>query len=181
MARTDQSVGVWKAPAGLKADFQGGIFDVETILSDPENGILNKEAINCLRLFPSGLVCWGARNMIGTDDSTETDYRYVPARRLALFIEESLYRGTKFAVFEPNDEPLWAQLRASVTGFMRRLFRAQALQGRTEDEAFFVKCDSETTTADDQNLGIVNILVGFAALKPAEFIIITIQQLAREV
>ena len=163
MARTDQSVGVWKAPAGLKADFQGSIFDAEAILSDPENGILNKEAINCVRLFPSGLVCWGARTMIGTDDSTETDYRYIPARRLALFIEESLYRGTKFAVFEPNDEPLWAQLRSSVTSFMRRLFKAGALQGRTEDEAFFVQCDSETTSADDQNLGIVNILVGFAA------------------
>jgi hypothetical protein len=180
MARTDQAIGVWKAPAGLKADFQGRIFDVESSLSDPENGILNKEAINCLRMFPSGLVCWGARTMIGTDDSSEVDWRYVPVRRLALYIEESLYRGTKFAVFEPNDEPLWAQLRGSVTSFMRKLFKAQALAGRTEDEAFIIKCDRETTTPEDQNQGIVNIIVYWAPVKSAEFIITTIQQMARE-
>ena len=114
------------------------------------------------------------------DDSSETDWKYIPVRRLALYIEESLYRGTKFAVFEPNDEPLWAQLRSSVTSFMRRLFKAGALQGETENEAFFVKCDNETTSADDQNLGIVNIQVYFAAAKPAEFIKITVQQMALE-
>jgi hypothetical protein len=118
--------------------------------------------------------------LAGSDDSGETDWKYIPVRRLALYIEESLYRGTKFAVFEPNDEPLWTQLRASVTSFMRRLFKAGGLQGSSENEAFFVICGRETTSFDDQNQGIVNIQVGFAALKPAEFIVITIQQMARE-
>ena len=178
-ARIDSSGGggVWTAPAGVSADIRGAISDLETSLTDAENGPLNKEGVNCLRKFPTGIVSWGARTIDGADDFG-SEWKYVPIRRLALFIEESLYRGTKFAVFMPNDEPLWAQLRGSITTFMRSLFRAQAFQGKTEDEAFFVKCDSETTTPDDQNKGIVNILVGFAALKPAEFVVITIQQMA---
>jgi Bacteriophage tail sheath protein len=171
--------GVWTAAAGMSADIRGGISDLEIILTDAENGPLNKEGVNCLRRFPTGIVSWGARTLDGADDFG-SEWKYIPVRLLALLIEISLYRGTKFAVFLPNDEPLWAQLRGSITTFMRRLFRAQAFQGKTEEEAFFVKCDSETTTPDDQNQGIVNILVGFAPLKPAEFVVITIQQMAGE-
>ncbi len=120
--------------------------------------------------FPHyGSVVWGARTMRGADVAAD-EYKYVPVRRTALYIEESLYRGTKWVVFEPNDEPLWAQIRLNVGAFMHDLFRKGAFQGQTPQEAYFVKCDKETTTQNDINLGIVNILVGFAPLKPAEFV-----------
>jgi len=180
MARTDDTSGVWKAPAGLKADLQGGSFDLETVLSDDENGILNKEAINCLRLFPIGLVCWGARTMAGADDN-DTEKKYVSLTRFIDFVKISLYRGTKFAVFELNNEQLWAQLRNSITTFLRSLFRAGALQGRTEAEAFIVICDNETTTDYDQKRGIVNIEVYLRTNQTAEFIHITLQQKAGEI
>ena len=105
----------------------------------------------------------------------------MPVRRLALFIEESLYRGTQWVVFEPNDEPLWSQIRLNVGAFMQNLFRQGAFQGSTPRDAYMVKVDSETTTQNDINLGIVNIVVGFAPLKPAEFVIIKIQQLAGQI
>jgi uncharacterized protein len=176
MARTDATRGVWKAPAGLEADLRG-ILDLEVNLTDKENGVLNKLGVNCLRKFPSGFVNWGARTMAGSDDES-SEWKYIPIRRLALFLEESLYRGTKWIVFEPNDEPLWAQIRLNLRAFMNGLFRQGAFQGSTPDKAFFVKCDGETTTQADRNLGIVNIEVGFAPLKPAEFVIIKIQQIA---
>jgi phage tail sheath protein FI len=129
-----------------------------------------------LRSFPAyGRVVWGARTMRGSDAQAD-EYKYVPIRRLALFLEESLYRGTQWVVFEPNDEPLWAQVRLNLGVFMNGLFRQGAFQGSTPQEAYFVKCDKETTTQADRNLGIVNIEVGFAPLKPAEFVVITIQQ-----
>jgi phage tail sheath protein FI len=106
-----------------------------------------------------------------------SEWKYVPVRRLALMLEESLFRGTKWVVFEPNDEPLWAKIRLNVGAYMTSLFRQGAFQGVTPKEAFFVKCDAETTTQDDRNKGIVNILVGFAPLKPAEFVVISIQQM----
>ncbi len=118
--------------------------------------------------------------MDGHDNNTNADWKYIPVRRLTLFLEESLYRGTKWVVFEPNDEPLWAKIRLNVGAFMKRLFRQGAFQGSTPDKAFYVKCDSETTPQADINLGIVNIEVGFAPLKPAEFVIIKIQQMAGE-
>jgi hypothetical protein len=137
--------------------------------------------INCLRTFPiTGTVVWGARTLRGADQLAD-EYKYVPVRRLALFIEESLYRGTQWVVFEPNDEPLWAQIRLNVGAFMQSLFRQGAFQGQTPKEAYLVKCDKETTTQTDINLGIVNIVVGFAPLKPAEFVIIKIQQLAGQI
>lgn len=179
MARTDSTRGVWKAPAGTEADIRG-IVGLERRFSDPENGVLNPKGINTLRVFPNGIVNWGARTMDG-DDDFGSEWKYIPVRRLALFIEESLYRGTKWVVFEPNDEPLWAQIRLNVGAFMHNLFRQGAFQGRTPREAYLVKCDSETTTQNDINLGIVNILVGFAPLKPAEFVIIKIQQLAGQI
>lgn len=176
MARIDSTRGVWKAPAGIEADIRGAL-DLEVNLTDRENGVLNQLAVNCLRKFPNGFVNWGARTLDGTEDST-SEWKYIPIRRLALYLEESLYRGTKWVVFEPNDEPLWAQIRLNLNAFMMSLFRRGAFQGSTPDKAFFVKCDGETTTPDDRNRGIVNIEVGFAPLKPAEFVIIRIQQMA---
>ncbi len=176
MSRIDSARGVWKAPAGVEADLRG-ITDVEVNLTDKENGVLNKLGVNCLRKFPSGFVNWGARTMDGSDD-IGSEWKYIPIRRLALFLEESLFRGTKWVVFEPNDEPLWAQVRLNLNAFMMGLFRQGAFQGSTPDKAFYVKCDGETTTASDRNLGIVNIEVGFAPLKPAEFVVIKIQQIA---
>lgn len=176
-ARTDATRGVWKAPAGTEAALVG-VQDLTYRLTDGENGILNPRGVNCLRLFPVfGAVCWGARTLQG-DDAQASEWKYIPVRRTALFIEESLYRGTQWAVFEPNDEPLWAQLRLNVGAFMNTLFRQGAFAGATPREAYLVKCDRETTTADDVNRGIVNILVAFAPLKPAEFVIVKIQQLA---
>lgn len=180
MARTDSQRGVWKAPAGLDAALNG-IQGLQVSLTDDENGLLNPLGINCLRSFPvNGRVVWGARTLRGADQLAD-EYKYIPVRRTALFIEESLYRGTQWVVFEPNDEPLWAQIRLNVGAFMQNLFRQGAFQGKTPREAYFVKCDKETTTQNDINLGIVNILVGFAPLKPAEFVIIKIQQMAGQI
>jgi hypothetical protein len=176
MARTDSQRGVWKAPAGTEAALVG-VLDLEVNLTDPENGVLNKLGVNCLRKFPTGIVNWGARTLDGSDD-IGSEWKYIPIRRLALFLEESLFRGTKWIVFEPNDEPLWASIRLNLNAFMLSLFRQGAFQGSTPDKAFYVKCDGETTTQNDRNLGIVNIEVGFAPLKPAEFVIIKIQQIA---
>ena len=179
-ARIDGTRGVWKAPAGLEATVLG-VRGVAQRMSDAENGLLNPQAINAIRQFPNGIVIWGSRTLAGFDNSGQDDYKYVPVRRLALFLEESLYRGLQFAVFEPNDEPLWAQIRLAAGAFMNNLFRQGAFQGQKASDAYFVKCDAETTTQNDINLGIVNVIVGFAPLKPAEFVIITIRQLAGQV
>lgn len=179
-ARTDTQRGVWKAPAGQDAGMLG-VRGLSYKMTDGENGVLNPIGVNCLRTFPIvGNVVWGARTMEGAD-RLASEWKYLPVRRTALFIEESLYRGTQWAVFEPNDEPLWAQLRLNIGAFMQNLFRQGAFQGSSAKEAYFVKCDSDTTTQNDINLGIVNIIVGFAPLKPAEFVIIKIQQMAGQV
>ncbi len=176
-ARTDSRRGVWKAPAGLEANLIG-VPELSVGLTDEENGELNPKGINCLRAFPTGgRVVWGSRTLRG-DDGLADEYKYIPVRRTALYIEESLYRGTQWVVFEPNDEPLWAQIRLNVGAFMNNLFRQGAFQGKASREAYFVKCDKETTTQNDINLGIVNIHVGFAPLKPAEFVVLKIQQIA---
>ena len=133
------------------------------------------------RQFPVyGRVAWGARTLEGNDQQG-SEWKYIPVRRLALYIEESLFRGTQWVVFEPNDEPLWSQIRLNLGAFMHTLFRQGAFQGSTPRDAYFVKCDKETTTQDDINRGVVNILVGFAPLKPAEFVIIQIQQIAGQI
>jgi hypothetical protein len=169
MASSDLSRGVWKAPAGIETAL-GGIEGLELKLSDGENGMLNPIGINCLRTFPIlGSVIWGARTLRGADIE-EDDYKYVPVRRLTLYVEESLYRGTKWAVFEPNDETLWSSLRTSIGSFMADLSR----QGAFYD--FQVICDKTTTTARDIELGIVNVIVAFAPVKPAEFVVLKIQQ-----
>jgi phage tail sheath protein FI len=170
-ARTDANRGVWHAPAGVEAGIPG--FDgLELELTDDSNGKLNPLGINCLRSFHDrGLVVWGARTLRGAD-SLNDDYKYVPVRRLMLYIEESLRRGTQWAVFEPNAEPLWAALRLQVGEFLHRLW----VQGAIYDK--FVTCDATTTTQADIDAGVVNIVVGFAPLKPAEFVILMIQQIA---
>ena len=179
MARIDGTRGVWKAPAGTEAGLRG-VIGLEHRFSDAENGVLNPRAINTIRIFPNGIVNWGARTMDGENDFG-SEWKYVPVRRLALFMEESLYRGLKWAVFEPNDEPLWSQIRLNVGAFMHNLFRQGAFQGSKPKDAYFVKCDSETTTQNDIDLGIVNIWIGFAPLKPAEFVVLYLQQMAGQI
>ncbi len=179
-ARTDSQRGVWKAPAGTLASI-GGIVGQSVALTNGENGELDPLGVNCLRTFPAtGTVVWGSRTLQG-DDRLGSQWKYIPVRRTALYIEESLYRGLQWVVFEPNDEPLWAQIRLNVGAFMHDLFRKGAFQGQTPKDAYLVKCDKETTTQTDINNGIVNILVGFAPLKPAEFVILQIEQLAGQI
>ena len=179
-ARIDSNRGVWKAPAGTEASLRG-VSKLEYKLTDREHGVLNPLGINGLRNFPVyGTICWGARTLDGAD-ALASEWKYIPVRRLALFLEESLYRGTHWVVFEPNDEPLWAQIRLNVGAFMNNLFKQGAFQGTTPREAYLVKCDRETTTQNDINQGIVNIVVGFAPLKPAEFVFIKIKQLAGQI
>ena len=178
-AATDAARGVWKAPAGTQATLSG-VQSMVYKLTDPENGVLNPLGLNCFRIFPVyGPVLWGARTLVGADAMT-SQWKYVPVRRMALFLEESLYRGTKWVVFEPNDEPLWAAIRLNVGALMQTLFLQGAFQGKTPAQAYFVKCDSETTTQADIDQGVVNILVGFAPLKPAEFVVIKIEQLTAQ-
>lgn len=176
-ARTDTQRGVWKAPAGVDASLNG-VQALTVPMTDLENGQLNPLGVNCLRAFPLiGPVVWGARTVRGADILAD-QWKYIPVRRTALYIEESLYRGTKWVVFEPNDEPLWSQIRLNVGAFMNGLFRQGAFQGRTPQDAYLVKCDSANNPQGDIDRGIVNILVGFAPLKPAEFVLIHIQQVA---
>lgn len=180
MSRTDATRGVWKAPAGLDATLVG-VPALSVSLTDAENGQVNPLGVNCLRVMPAaGRIVWGARTLQG-DDRMASEWKYIPVRRLALYLEESLYRGTQWIVFEPNDEPLWAQIRLNLGAFMHGLFRQGAFQGTTPKDAYFVKCDKETTTQNDINLGVVNIIVGFAPLKPAEFVVIKIQQMAGQI
>ncbi|MBO1350449.1 MAG: phage tail sheath family protein [Hormoscilla sp. GUM202] len=176
-ARTDATRGVWKAPAGFEAVLRG-VTGLSVPLTDAENGELNPKGINCLRVMPpAGKVVWGARTRMG-DDMLASEWKYIPVRRLALFLEETLYRSTQWAVFEPNDEPLWSQLRLNIGAFMQNLFKQGAFQGSSPKDAYFVKCDKETTTQYDIDRGIVNIMIGFAPLKPAEFVILKFQQIA---
>jgi phage tail sheath protein FI len=174
-ARTDASFGVWKAPAGTGATLNA-VSGLSLSVDDTENDELNALGINCLRSFPKlRLLVWGARTMVGGDQST-SQWKYVPVRRLALFLEGSIERGTQWAVFVPNDEPLWTQLSLNIEAFMIGLWCKGAFQGTTPKTALFVKCDHETMTQDDIQKGLVNIIVGFAPLKPAEFVILKFQQ-----
>ncbi|MEE1782965.1 phage tail sheath C-terminal domain-containing protein [Streptomyces sp. SP17BM10] len=179
-ARTDVARGVWKAPAGTDAGLAGVVAPLVP-MTDPENGILNPYGVNCLRQRPVfGNLVWGARTLVGADVLAD-QWKYVPVRRTALFIEESLFRGTQWVVFEPNDEPLWSSIRLNVGAFMNTLFRQGAFQGRTPRDAYQVVCDATNNPQNDIDRGIVNIQVGFAPLKPAEFVIIHIQQLAGQI
>jgi phage tail sheath protein FI len=175
-ARTDLDRGLWKTPAGIATGI-GGALGLTDVLTDFDSGTLNPIAINALRTMPIvGNVIWGGRTMLGTDVEA-SEWKYLSVRRLALFIEESLFRGTQWVVFEPNDEPLWAQIRLNVGTFMHTLFRQGAFQGAAARDAYFVKCDRDSNPQEDIDRGIVNIIVGFAPLKPAEFVVIQLQQM----
>jgi hypothetical protein len=172
-ARIDAKRGVWKAPAGTETNLGGAVGLVKET-SDAEQDTLNPIGVNVIRSFPaSGLVVWGARTV-----TSDPEWRYVPVRRTAIFLEQSIYNGIQWAVFEPNDETLWSSLRLNVNAFMTTQFQNGAFQGRSAGEAFFVKCDDKTTTQADIDAGIVNVLVGFAPLKPAEFVVLKLSQKA---
>jgi uncharacterized protein len=173
-ARIDAKRGVWKAPAGTEANL-GGAVGLSADIGDAQQDFLNPIGVNVIRQFPAaGLVIWGSRTLA---TKTDPEYRYVPVRRIAIYLEQSLYNGIQWAVFEPNDEDLWASLRLNIGAFMLLQFRAGAFQGKTPSEAFFVKCDATTTTQADIDAGVVNILVGFAPLKPAEFVVLRLTQI----
>jgi len=177
-ARTDATRGVWKAAAGLEAGITG-VLGLAYRLTEADSATLNRLGANALRTFDAaGTVIWGARTLQG-EDTLVSDYKYIPVRRLALYLEESVIRGTQWALFEPNDEPLWAQIRLVVGGFMEDLFRQGAFRGTSSRDAYFVTCDRETTTQADVESGVVNILIGFAPSKPAEFVVIPIRRTAR--
>ncbi|EXU69384.1 tail protein [Streptomyces sp. PRh5] len=177
MARTDAERGVWKAPAGTEARL-AGVYSLAVQLTDRENGLLNPLGINCLRTFPVvGPLVWGARTLRGAD-ALDSEWKYVPVRRLALHIEESLRRGLQWVVFEPNTEQLWQQIRLNASGYLHTLFEKGAFKGGTPRQAYFVKCDKDTTTDEDIANGVVNVVVGIAPVKPAEFVIVKIQQMA---
>jgi phage tail sheath protein FI len=179
MSRTDAVRGVWKAPAGTDANIVGAQ-DLTVNITDADSGRLNPLAINAIRRMPAaGIVVWGARTLEGVDQLV-SEWKFLSVRRLALYLEESMLRGTQWAVFEPNDESLWAQIRLTVGGFMHNLFRQGAFAGRSAGDSYFVLCDGTTTPQEDIDRGVVNVIVGFAPLKPAEFVIVKIQQIAGE-
>jgi phage tail sheath protein FI len=173
-ARVDGTRGVWKAPAGVEASVRG-VAGLEYVVEDGDQDQLNPEGVNCLRALPSyGSVVWGTRTL---STKANPEWRYVPVRRTAIYIESSIYNGIQWAVFEPNDHRLWSSLRANIGAFMDGLFRAGAFQGQKASDAYFVRCGlGDTMTQDDIDRGQVIAIVGFAPLKPAEFVIVRIQQ-----
>jgi phage tail sheath protein FI len=176
MARTDGQWGVWKAPAGVQSTVRGATGSSPALTPD-DNDVLNRDGVNGLRELPgSGVVVWGARTLAGAD-RLGSEWKYVPVRRLALYLEESVGRGLQWAVFEPNAEPLWARIRAAVEAFVNDLFRQGAFKGRSAREAYFVRCDRGTMTQADIDRGIVNAVIGVAPLRPSEFVIVQIRQI----
>lgn len=170
-ARTDITRGVWKAPAGIEASVPNSV-GLQALLLDSDQDMLNPASLNCLRQFPGvGIVSWGTRTL-----SADPEWRYVPVRRMGLFLKESLRRGLKWAVFEPNDQELWGRIKINIEAFMMTLFRQGAFQGGTPDEAFSVQCDRSTNPQENVDAGIVTAKVAFAPLKPAEFVVIEISQ-----
>ena len=173
-AKTDGRRGVWKAPAGMETSLLG-VAGLQYIVEDGEQDQLNPLGINCLRKMPAaGPVIWGSRTL---STKTNPEWRYVPVRRTAIFIEQSIYNGIQWAVFEPNDHRLWSSLRLNIDSFMNGLFRSGAFQGEKASDAYFVRCGlGDTMTQGDIDRGQVIVIVGFAPLKPAEFVIVRIQQ-----
>jgi Bacteriophage tail sheath protein len=176
-ASTDDARGVWKAPAGTAAAI-AGISDLAVHIDDGESGVLNPIAVNCLRNLPLiGPVSWGARTVAGADQLA-SQWKYIPVRRTALFIEESLRRGTQWVLFEPNAEPTWSAIRLNVGAFMNGLYKQGAFGGATPSQAYLVQCDASNNPQANIDQGILTILVGFQPLYPAEFVVIQIEQLA---
>ncbi|HEY4364600.1 MAG TPA: phage tail sheath C-terminal domain-containing protein [Bryobacteraceae bacterium] len=179
-AATDSARGVWKAPAGLATTLLDttGVVTPGGLMTDSRQGVLNSIGVNCIRSFPgAGTVVFGARTLVSANPAFQ-QWKYVPVRRMALFLEQTLKTNLTWVIFEPNDDPLWVSIRTSIESFMLSLFNQGAFAGTTPSEAFQVKCDSTTTTPDDQANGVVNIIVGFAPLRPAEFVVVKIAQLA---
>jgi uncharacterized protein len=179
IAREDTNRGVWKAPAGYEALVQNTLGVASSgRMTDPRQGTLNPIGVNCLRTLPGiGTVVFGARTLVAANPAFQ-QYRYVPVRRMTLFLEQSLLASLGWVIFEPNDTPLWVSIKTTIDNFLLGLFNQGAFQGSSPSQAFQVSCDATTTTPDDQANGIVNIVVAFAPLKPAEFVIIKIAQLA---
>ncbi len=178
-ARTDTTRGVWKAPAGIEASLEG-VSQLDARVNDGQNGVLNPLAVNALRTLPVyGTIAWGTRTFEGAD-AIGSEWAYIPVRRLALMLQESLFRGTQWVVFEPNDEPTWSNIRMNINAYLNGLFQQGAFQGATPSEAYYVKCDSETTTQNDIDSGVINIEIGFAPLKPAEFVVLRFSQIVKE-
>jgi phage tail sheath protein FI len=174
-ARTDRTRGIWKAPAGLEAAIAGTV-GVASVINTTSASALRDVGVNAIRQFPdAGIVPWGAR-LLASPTRQEPEWKYIPIRRLALYMEHSIDEGLSWVVFEPNDEPLWESVRRAVEAFLSSLFRRGAFAGRTPHEAYFVKCGPETMTQEEIDTGVVNILVGFAPLRPAEFVTIRIQR-----
>jgi phage tail sheath protein FI len=179
IARTDRSRGIWKAPAGVGATLAGTV-GLENAINTSDAAALRDIGVNTIRQFPgTGIVPWGERLLSGaTRDDPE--WRYVNIRRLLIYLEQSIDAGLTWVVFEPDDEPLWASVRQSIECFLATLFRQGAFAGRTPDEAYFVKCGPDTMTQDEIDNGVVNIVVGFAPLRPAEFVTVQIQRRAAD-
>ena len=177
-ARNYMTRGVWKSPAGTDASLNGVLgLSPDKKVSDAENGFLNRQGVNCIRTFqPHGTVVWGARTLSG--DGTAPEWKYVAVRRTFLFIEQSIYEGLQWVVFEPNSETLWVRINQTLQNFLLVLWRQGALQGSKPEHAFFIKCDRTTMTQNDIDSGVVNIVIGVAPIKPAEFVIIRIRQMA---
>jgi len=172
-ARTDRRRGVWKAPAGTEARLLG-VGDVEMTLSEAQMARLNGASINPLHPYPGhGILAWGARTFVS--NNADSEWKYIPVRRLFLFVERSVRQGLSWSVFEPNDELLWAQLRLSVSSFLNRLFRRGAFAGASAREAYFVKCGRDTMTSSEIDNGRVVVKIGFAPLKPAEFVVLRLE------
>jgi phage tail sheath protein FI len=169
-ARTDSERGVHKAPAN---EVVRGAVDVTQEITHGEQGLLNPKGVNCIRTFGTrGIRVWGARTL-----SSDAAWKYINVRRLFNYIEESIKQGTQWAVFEPNNFSLWQQLKRDITNFLMRPYRDGALFGATADQAFYVKCDSETNPPDVIDAGMVIIEVGICPVKPAEFVVFRVRQL----
>lgn len=176
-ALTDVNRGVWKAPAGITAPL-AGVQQLAYVMNDQENGQINPLGINALRTFPTyDNIAWGARTLAAANVADD-DWKYISVRRLTLYLEQSLIQGLQWVVFEPNDAALWAQIRLSVNAFLHPLYLQGAFVGATPSQAYQVVCDESTTTPEDMDNGIVNILILFAPVKPAEFVVISLQQMA---
>jgi phage tail sheath protein FI len=176
-ARTDNRRGVWKAPAGVETSLLG-VEEFQYAVDDRTQDELNAQGINCLRRMRGlGPVVWGARTLA---TQAAPEWRYVSVKRTAIFIEQSIYNGIQWAVFGPNDSRLWASLRLNIDSFMNGLFRSGAFQGQKASDAYFVRCGlGDTMTQGDIDRGQVIVIVGFAPVKPAEFVIIRIRQKVR--
>lgn len=172
IARTDETRGVWKAPAGTEATV-AGVPKLPFPMSDSEVGSLSRQGINCLRPFRDRVVVWGGRTLDGRDE-LGSEWKYINVRRLALFLESSIREGLTWVALEPNEKPLWTKVRQVVEYFLHEQWKHGALSGIKPDEAFFVKCDQTTMTQQDLDQGRLVCLIGIAPIRPAEFIIVRI-------